>query len=146
MRLTTATGTTWKNFDRSEISFIGQRMGKKDIINISAIAIDKIGREKSDLTDNVTRVSRLYIFTVELHDHLIKQADASEEEIQMIVGQRSAQLLLEEIRPAQLKVKQPWILLPNVKIYETESMIGVLVNGPQLPGDLPSVAQLSGPC
>ena len=110
MRLTTATGTTWKNFDRSEISFIGQRMGKKEIINISAIAIDKIGREKSDLTDNVTRVSRLYIFTVELHDHLIKQADASEEEIQMIVGQRSAQLLLEEIRPAQVKVRQPWIM------------------------------------
>ena len=27
MGLTTATGTTWKNFDRSKISFIGQRMG-----------------------------------------------------------------------------------------------------------------------
>ena len=59
------------------------------------------------MVDYVTRVSRLFNFSIELHDHLIKQADASEEEIHMIVGQKSAQLLLEEIRPAQLKVKQP---------------------------------------
>ena len=65
---------------------------------------------------------------VELHDHLINQADASEEEIHMIVGQRSAQLLLEEIRPAQLKVRQPWIL-PNVKIYRNPLTGSMIVAG-----------------
>ena len=46
----------------------------------------------------------------------------------MIVGQISAQLLLEEIRPAQLKVGQPWIL-PNVQIYRNPLTGSMIVAG-----------------
>ena len=65
---------------------------------------------------------------MELHDHLIRQADDSEEEVHMIVGQISAQLLLEEIRPAQVEVRQPWIL-PNFKIYRNPLMDTLSVAG-----------------
>ena len=128
MGITTATGTVWDNFPRAKIRFIGTRMGEREIFNISAIGMDRIGREKKDMVDYVTKVSRLFNLSIELHDHLIKQADASEEEIHMIVGQKSAQLLLEEIRPAQLKVRQPWII-PNVKIYRNPLTDSLIVAG-----------------
>ena len=128
MGITTATGTVWDNFPRAKIRFIGRRLGEREIFNVSAIGMDRIGREKRDMVDYVTRVSRLFNFTIELHDHLINQAYASEEEIHMIIGQKSAQLLLEEIRPAQLKVRQPWII-PNVKIYRNPLTDSLIVAG-----------------
>ena len=119
MGITTATGTVWDNFPRAKIRFIGRRLGQREIFNVSAIGMDRIGREKRDMVDYVTRVSRLFNFTIELHDHLINQAD---------VGQKSAQMLLEEIRPAQLKVRQPWII-PNVKIYRNPLTDSLIVAG-----------------
>ena len=40
MGLTTATGTIWNNFDRVKIRFLGQSMGEREMINLSAIAIN----------------------------------------------------------------------------------------------------------
>ena len=90
----------WDDFARAKIRFIGNRLGQKEIFNIFAIGIKKIGKEKSGLVEYGTRVSRIFGFSIELNDHLMKQADSSEEEIHMIAGQRLAQLLLEEIGTA----------------------------------------------
>ena len=50
--------------------FLGNRMGVKEIINISAIGLAKIRKEKADLVDYVTKVTRKFGFSIELHDHL----------------------------------------------------------------------------
>ena len=68
------------------------------------------------MTAYVNLVAKLMKMPETLRKHLLEQCEDNEDRIHLLIGQKEGGLLMNEIHPEQLGLKQHH-LLPNVIIY-----------------------------
>ena len=87
------------------------------IQTIASMDVGTIGNEKKNMTAYVNLVAELMQMPETLRKHLLEQYEDNEDRIHLLIGQKEGGLLMNEIHPEQLGLKQHH-LLPNVIIYE----------------------------
>ena len=76
----------------------------------------------------VNVIAFLLQMTPKLREHFIKQCKDDKKEIQLILGQKGGSMLMHEVIPEQLGLRQHW-LLPNLTIFRSSLTQNLLIAG-----------------
>ena len=115
----TTNGIITKEFERKAITVVGEvaRDNRDMIQTIASMDVGTIGNEKKNMTAYVNLAAELMEMPESLRKHLLEQCEDNEDRIHLLFGQKEGGILMNEIHPEQLGLKQHH-LMPNIIIYE----------------------------
>merc|ERR1711954_204249 len=123
MILNTVNGAVKKIYDIKKVKLIaeGNQQQRGEIYTLSSAQVEHIGIEKGHMQAYVNVIAFLLQMTPKLREHFIKQCNNDKKEIQLILGQKGGSMLMHEVIPEQLGLRQHW-LLPNLtQLKSTQS-------------------------
>ena len=118
--VTTANGTDKRYYNKKAIKIKGQIAAdnKEKIHTFESIEVgERIGNEKKHMKPYVNIIAELTGMPENLRQHFNSQCEDNEDAIHIIIGQCDVGMLMNEIHPEQIGLKQHH-LLPNVVIYQ----------------------------
>ena len=115
----TTNGASTKEYKRKAIKVVGEvARDNRDLIQtIASMDVGSIGNEKRNMTAYVNLIAELMDMPESLRRHLLEQCEDNEDRIHLLIGQKEGGLLMNEVHPEQLGLRQHH-LLPNIIIYE----------------------------
>ena len=130
MTLNTVNGAVKKIFEIKKIKLATQRKNPdRDIIHaLSSAQVDQIGIQKGHMKAYVNIASFLLRMPPKLKKHFIEQCSDNQKEIQLILGQKGGSMLMHEVIPEQLGLRQHW-LLPNLRIFKNPLTQNLILAG-----------------
>ena len=103
----TAIGVQTKTYDRAKLKLIANRFGEEIIQNTSALALEKIGVDKNNSREYVSKICSLFGFNTNFREHFLSQIADHPEKVYAIIGQRSSSQLLINLTAEQLGTRHP---------------------------------------
>merc|ERR1711942_587897 len=130
MILNTVNGAVKKIYDIKKVKLIadGNQQQRREIYTMSSAQVEHIGIEKGHMQAYVNVIAFLLQMTPKLREHFIKQCNNDKKEIQLILGQKGGSMLMHEVMPEQLGLRQHW-LLPNLRIFKNPLTQNLILAG-----------------
>ena len=108
MILNTVNGAVKKIYDMKKIKLVTEENQQQsgEVYTLSSAQVDHIGIEKGHMQAYVNVIAFLLQMTPKLRKHFIKQCNNDKKEIQLILGQKGGSMLMHEVMPEQLGLRQ----------------------------------------
>ena len=104
------------------------RTNERKIHSMTSTEVDVIGKEKKLMRIYIGLIARLMGMSEKLQEHFLSQCKEATDDIHIILGQKDGAVLMHDIIPEQLGLKQH-PLLPNVKLYRNPLNNSLVIAG-----------------
>ena len=128
--LNTVNGGIKRIFEIKKIKLASERKNpNKNIIHaLSSAQVEQIWVQKGHMKAYVNIVTFLLGMPPKLKRHFMKQCSNNQKEIQLILGQKGGSMLMHEVIPEQIGLRQHW-LLPNLRIFKNPITQNLILAG-----------------